>query len=152
MSEDTIPEGLGVRMSSLEGAYAEVGDQLKALTTAIGTLGKGVKHNRRVTRVVIVSLAFDILLSLGFGVAFLQARTADHHAAATGAALAVQVVDNQTNLHNTCVTSNQTRALATQSWDYVLGELVANQPAAAQAATQALRNHIDALFVPQNCK
>jgi hypothetical protein len=61
---------------------------------------------------ILVSFIFSLLLGLGLGLVGSKAVTAGRDAKAAAAA-------NALTIHNTCIASNKSRALAIELWEYV---------------------------------
>jgi len=144
-------ERLGVGISASNGAIALSNDRIAESNARISELGQASKRQRLLIRILAVSVAFDIVLSLGLGVAFLRARQADNRSRTAAAAVALQVTANNAQARATCLASNATRALATQGWDYLLTQSEIGASPAMTERAEALRTHIDALYVPQSC-
>lgn len=128
---------------NLEQRNADLDKKLKDtdIPQAIDTLIKDAKRRKRHVRLLAISLALDVLLTVAFG--YISIRTAD---------LASKADSNRAALVRSCETANQSRSDNREIWDYVL-EL--SQRPSTTPAEQETRDKfvakVNETFKPRNC-
>lgn len=129
--------------NNLSAQVQNLANRAEALTDEAARLHQYGKRNRHLIRGVIISLAFDLLLTCGgLWVAY---RANQAHDAAT------QVHQVQVS---TCVATNQTRAQNAQLWYDIV--LIAEQNATQRTAKQRqqidqFKAQINTVFAPRDC-
>lgn len=148
-------------MSTTEDELQILAEQAGALATAVTQLntdmsdqvrrlGEVVRRDRRMTKLLIISVILDVILSLGMGYVAITATRADS-----------QAHTNSTNAKITCEVGNQARAAQINLWEYILN-LSANSPqtppptAAQKHAQEELirkfRIYLLQVFAPRDCE
>lgn len=106
------------------------------------------RRNRRVIRMLAVSIGLDLLLSVGLG---LVAWRADHTAKAAASA--------RTAARNQCLSGNESRRGQLVLWDFVLDlsaqtptrELAPDDERKRREQTAEFRTFVENLFKPRDC-
>lgn len=116
-------------------------DKRIASSDAIDHLTRASRRNLLLIRLLAVSIAFDLFLSMGLGiVAFRANQTAE------------QANSLQARARTTCLSGNETRAGQIQLWHYIL-DLPPSTPRteAQQQQVEQFRAYLDHLFVARKC-
>ena len=119
----------------------------KRLVTEAPDLNKSVADlikygNRHLIRLTILSLIFDVALTLVLLFVVNQSI-----------ANKVKIASNQQLAVTTCVSGNTARAEETQLWGYVLSPSVTQpQTVAQQKRVTAFRAYVGKVFAPRDCK
>jgi hypothetical protein len=134
-------------------ADAELVDAVRGMTVELAGLRTDTQElrsygtrNRRLIRIVAVSLIFDVLLSLGLGFAVHHAQEASDRA---GRAASATVV--------TCRSSNEARAVQTDLWDYIFTQFAQSiDQSPAESAERAVniakfKAYIATAFAQKDC-
>jgi hypothetical protein len=127
-----------------EGDPVERSDALDgkiAASSDITALTRASKRNWLLIRILGISVALDLLLSVGVGYLAWQAQ-----------GLAAQANSIEQRARATCLAGNEARAGQIQLWHYVL-DLPPSMPRTPeqQAQVDAVRAYIDHLFAPRVC-
>ncbi len=135
-------------MSALLAQCHTIETKLVELSAHIVNLTAYGRRNRRLIRLLAVSLVLDVVLSLGLGwVAFNAKEASDSARRATTAAALVA-----TDAHATCLTSNEARAVQHDLWKYVLNVPPSRPLTATESGQRAqFRTYIDATLAPRDC-
>ena len=143
-------EPLEERMATLEAAFQSVAAKMGDLSEAISGLVATIRRDRRITRVLIVSVVLDLLLSAGFF--FLLHRTNHTTSVAHAAAVAAQTQSeaNQSVLMTTCQASNETRAEAVTLWTALINS-VPQPTAQEQANATKILDDVRSVYAPKPC-
>lgn len=130
--------GLTTSMSVSNEAIAQSNERIGDSNHAIAELNTYGRQSRRLIRGVIISVAFDILLSVGLAFSLVNANEASRQAHA----LAVQ---NRANAIAACMAGNQVRANDITLWSHVL-DLAKKTP-----QTEEFRAFVKKTFAPRDC-
>jgi len=102
---------------------------------------KIVKRDRRLIRGLAISVALDILLSIG--IAFI---------AVTATSAKSQAEEAQDNARVSCLAANETRLAQIQLWDYVLSlASPGSQTPAQKAQIEQFRIYVAQVFAQRDC-
>lgn len=119
--------GLSGHMSMLSGEMVALAQEIKGLR------GQTIRQ-RRLIRLMAVSLVLDVCLSLGLGALFLKANSSDEKTRAS------------------CLAGNETRASQVTLWDHVIGELRGPSPTPERAhQLDDFRTFVLTTFEPRVC-
>lgn len=134
IERDELTMAVGGLIGSIDGLRAEVAD-----TRLYGA------HNRKLIRLVAVSVVFDIGLSLGLGAIAVQSRHASDKATRASSTLVVN-----------CLSGNESRKIQADLWNTVLQfpAPAAETPAAKtqrEATTAKFKEYIATAFAPRDC-
>jgi hypothetical protein len=122
--------------------------RLKDEQEAIAALVQHDRRNRRMIRWLIVSVALDVMLSLGLGLVAIQASIAAGEARSASS----QAAQNASTARATCIASNQARAVQVQLWNYILDLPPASPSSPNQDAQRAqLRAYVNSTFAQRKC-
>jgi uncharacterized protein YgbK (DUF1537 family) len=106
------------------------------------------QQNRRLIRLLAISIAFDVMLTVAGGfLAFTAHMNSDLARQATSSA-----AQTQQSQHTACLSGNNARATEIQLWNYILG-LVSQTPQtpAQLSEVDQLRRYLASTFAPRNC-
>lgn len=134
LERDELVMAVGGLIESIDGLRGEVAD-----TRLYGT------HNRKLIRLVAVSVFFDVALSLGLGAIAIQSRHASDKATRASSTLVVN-----------CLSGNESRRIQTDLWKTVLQfPAPANETAEAkrqrEEQTQKFKDYIGVAFAQRDC-
>jgi hypothetical protein len=116
-------------------------DRRIAGSAEIDTLVKASRRNLLLIRILGVSLAIDVLLTVGFGWVAWRADLTARQAASL-----------QAQAHATCLSGNEARAGQRQLWHYILDlPPTAPRTPAQQEQAVAFGAYIDDIFAPRRC-
>lgn len=120
------------------GSLIESTDSLRGEVHDLKAYGR---RNRRLIRIVTLSVIFDVLLSFGLGYATWRASRASDQAARASSALTVN-----------CLAGNESRKIQTDLWNTVLAFPQPNPTPEQEAQTQKFKDYIATAFVIRDCK
>lgn len=157
------PQGTGARLISvverLSKGLEDTADRLQEnderidkSNEAISALAASNRRNKRTIMALAGSVTLDVILSIILGIVGVTALHASSDATNASRAAASLAIANAENIRNTCLSSNEGRALNIQLWDYVLGLNASNNqdPARAQQAKD-FQNFVHTIFAPKDC-
>lgn len=129
----------------------------ESLEQAMGSLASDVRalsdyghRNRALIWGLAISLALDVVLSIGFGFVALQANSASHRATEATSAAA----QNRLNALVTCQSSNEARRVSRQMWTYVLDVMTENNPSPSAEQLRQVRTfraYLATVYADRDC-
>lgn len=129
-------------------AAAALANSVSAFGEDIRALKQTGKTNRQLIKALAVSIAFDIMLSVGFGWVAFRADDASHKAADATSATAQAAQRART----TCESANVARKANLDLWLYVLALPPTSPQSEAQRQRAAdFRVYVTKVFAPRDC-
>jgi hypothetical protein len=131
--------------SELLAAVTEMNVGLAGLRKEVATTKVAVKHNRRMIRLMGLSVAIDVALSLGLGYAVHQSQNASNKASKASSTAVV-----------TCRAANVGNDIQRKLWDTVLAFPPPDKETAAAKADREARSagfkaYLDTAFAQRDC-
>lgn len=111
---------------------------MDTLTVEIKEVRKTNRKHQFLIRLLGLSMAFDLLLSIALGGIGFTAHNAAEAAAR--------------NQKQFCEGSNETRRVQKDLWSYVLNIPASNTSPAQEEQRQKFKDYIDTVFAPRDCK
>ncbi len=128
---------------NLEQRNAELDKKIEStdLPNAVDTLLKDAKSRRRQIKLLALTVAFDVLLTIGFG--YITLKTHD---------IATKADSNSAAIVRSCESTNESRANNKKLWDYILALPPRTERTPAQTEQLAdFQAFVDKTFAPRNC-
>ncbi len=129
---------------SLDTRNAALNEELEKnpIDVQVEALARADKRQSRQVILLSITVAFDVLLTIGFG--YITIRT--HQ-------LANQAETNQTALVRNCETANASRKNNQVLWDYILAIPTPNAPTVEQQKNRDdFKAFVDKTFAPRDCQ